>query len=1266
MTEAGSSRQTQVRQSTVASPRVDRAHCQLDAAGRIVIWSPDAEFISGTSRIDAQGKELASFLSEPSAATIRLFLGRSGVHEPLLTFPGFWGDRWLDLSVTAFLGADGTLIGYVVWMQTMADHQVRCVPAECLDESASNDSLQTKSRSDSEEISDRYHVLWNCAADAIFLHAPNGEILDVNHHACVSLGYSRDELIGQMPMIYSARLTENRLEDLRQGLSAGRAFCYETVHRRKSGEEFPVEVKVTRVDYLGQEYTVSSVRDRTETYRERRALLKSEEQLRLALETIKLGTWRYRFGEECGELDRRCQEIMGCNDFLVPKELLVQRIHPDDRAAVRQVIASAFERSDGGSSVGIEHRLLMPDGSIRWISVRALLHCEGDGPNRRPVGLVGTTLDITKPKFAALSLRGQNEIFEAIAIGRPLNRVLEEIVTLIEAQIPDSVCSILLATADEQHLEFSTGNRIPEGLKELCGFLPIGPMVGACGAAAFHRHSIVISDTLDDVRFAAYRHVGTEYGLRSCWSVPIFGSSSEADSSRQQLLGTFAVYRRIPGIPDRTAQLALATGSRLASVAISNHRAIQDSRQADERYSMISQITRSVTFGVTISASGQWNFDWSRPSFGLLSGYSREEVNHVGWRSLVYPEDQGKIDVLIRQVLAGNVGRSEFRYRTKDNQLLYVQAHAKLIRRDARSGSYVIIGGLLDMSEQKAVEQALRRSEERFQLALAGANDGLWDWNLATDEVFYSPRWQMMLGYGPDELKGNVETWKSLLHPEDRDRVMKQVSDFMQQRQSKFEIEYRLRHKDGSYRTILSRGQFACEDQKRPVRLVGTHQDLTDRKQAEVALRRSESFLRQAQQLARLGRWEFDLAQRRFVLCEQTVRHFVLSSPELALSDLRRLIHPADRATVREKLASFRPDDRLEMEFRIQIHDAVRWISVKAAGFIEAESSKHRIWGILQDISDRKQLEDQFRQAQRLEAFGQLAGGVAHDFNNLLTVINGSADMTLEGLCPNDPIYSGVMEIRDAGERAATLTRQLLVLSRQQFTEPAIIDVNQAVSRTESMLRRIIGAHIQLETFLQEPLPPIRIGQGHLDQVLLNLAINARDAMETGGVLRIETRLIKPHEVPTDLQKDCTSSCIRVTVSDTGCGMTDEVRTRIFEPFFSTKGIGKGTGLGLATVYGIVKQSHGAIHVDSHVDCGTSFDLYFPALVTNMKPTLEVVPEKPKQRGHETILLVEDEELVRQLTMRVLSSYGYHVLEAESGENAICWRPAGQSPFTCC
>ncbi len=169
--------------------------------------------------------------------------------------------------------------------------------------------------------------------------------------------------------------------------------------------------------------------------------------------------------------------------------------------------------------------------------------------------------------------------------------------------------------------------------------------------------------------------------------------------------------------------------------------------------------------------------------------------------------------------------------------------------------------------------------------------------------------------------------------------------------------------------------------------------------------------------------------------------------------------------------------------------------------------------------------------------------------------------------------------------------------------------------------------------------------------------------METGGVLRIETRLIKPHEVPTDLQKDCTSSCIRVTVSDTGCGMTDEVRTRIFEPFFSTKGIGKGTGLGLATVYGIVKQSHGAIHVDSHVDCGTSFDLYFPALVTNMKPTLEVVPEKPKQRGHETILLVEDEELVRQLTMRVLSSYGYHVLEAESGENAILLATSRTEPI---
>lgn len=310
--------------------------------------------------------------------------------------------------------------------------------------------------------------------------------------------------------------------------------------------------------------------------------------------------------------------------------------------------------------------------------------------------------------------------------------------------------------------------------------------------------------------------------------------------------------------------------------------------------------------------------------------------------------------------------------------------------------------------------------------------------------------------------------------------------------------------------------------------------------------------------------------------------------------------------------------------------------------------------GILRDISPRKQLEAQLRQSQKMEAFGQLAGGVAHDFNNLLTIISGYSELVLKNLRADDPSRGFISEVHRAGERAASLTRQLLAFSRQQVLEPKVLDLNAVVADTEKMLRRLIGEDIHLHTVLAPRLDRVNVDPGQIEQVVLNLAVNARDAMPEGGKLTIETANTEVDEIYAQTNKDLKPGrYVMLTVSDTGCGMSDEVKARIFEPFFTTKGPGKGTGLGLATVFGVIKQSGGHIKVYSEPGHGTSFKIYLPVVNEKIPSSRSLHGTRITPTGDETILLVEDEDAVRLLSRRALEGLGYTILEASNGREAL-------------
>ncbi len=309
---------------------------------------------------------------------------------------------------------------------------------------------------------------------------------------------------------------------------------------------------------------------------------------------------------------------------------------------------------------------------------------------------------------------------------------------------------------------------------------------------------------------------------------------------------------------------------------------------------------------------------------------------------------------------------------------------------------------------------------------------------------------------------------------------------------------------------------------------------------------------------------------------------------------------------------------------------------------------------LLADITERIRLEEQFRQAQKMEAVGRLAGGVAHDFNNILTVIGGFCDVALDGIAPQDPIVSDLVEIKKAADRAASLTRQLLAFSRRQILSPKVLDLNSLIRDMEKMLGRILGEDVDLRLALAERLGPIEADPGQIEQVLLNLAVNARDAMPKGGQLVIETTDTTLGAAYLGLHLDAKEgNYVLLAVSDTGIGMDAQTQSHLFEPFFTTKAEGKGTGLGLATIYGIVKQSHGNIAVYSEPGQGTAFKIYFPRFDKSFASKKSETVKPVVVGGSETVLLAEDEETLRGLAERVLAKNGYHVLSARDGAEAI-------------
>ena len=558
-----------------------------------------------------------------------------------------------------------------------------------------------------------------------------------------------------------------------------------------------------------------------------------------------------------------------------------------------------------------------------------------------------------------------------------------------------------------------------------------------------------------------------------------------------------------------------------------------------------------------------------------------------------------------------------------------------------------------NITERKQSEQALRESELRLQVATQASNIGPWDWNLETNEVYFSPEWKRQIGYADDEIAGEFHEWESRLHPADHDGILAAAQASVADPSIDYNVEFRLRHKDGSYRWIQTGGTVMTDAAGQPTRMLGCHVDITEQKEALIEREQLTRTMRLILESTGEGVYGLDLSGRCTFINRAAAAMFGWSADELIGKDMHALTHhtradlspyPADECPITDTRMGGGPH-RMDGEVFWRRDQTSFPVGYSSYPIVEHGDIRGAVVTFA-DVTEKIELEAQFRQAQKLEAIGQLTGGVAHDFNNMLTAILGFAQFLEESLEADDPRRTDVTEIRHAGERAAHLTQQLLAFSRRQVLRPQVVDLNALVSELAQMLHRLIGEDVTLDTRLVEGLGKTRVDPGQIQQVIMNLVMNARDAMPEGGVLTIETaNAVLDDEAVRAYPGAAAGSYIVLRVADTGGGMDEATQKRIFEPFFTTKPLGKGTGLGLSTVYGIVRQSSGFLHVESTVGRGTVFEVYIPRAGDQAADPIGRTADAP-EKGTETILLVEDEEAVRSLARRMLEKQGYSVIEA--------------------
>jgi two-component system, cell cycle sensor histidine kinase and response regulator CckA len=659
-------------------------------------------------------------------------------------------------------------------------------------------------------------------------------------------------------------------------------------------------------------------------------------------------------------------------------------------------------------------------------------------------------------------------------------------------------------------------------------------------------------------------------------------------------------------------------------------------RESEAKYRMLME---QASDGICIT-DGRTFLDVNTRGCEML-GYERGELIGLGINELNDPADLGNGPLRLEEIRAGKTLVSERVLRRKDGSLLQVEVSSKALE-DGRIQAIV-----RDITERKRAEETLRNTWRQYEDLLNSVEGIVWEADARTLRfTFVSRQAEAVLGYPVEQWLADETFWLDHLFHEDRAWAVAACATATRDGHS-HSLEYRMVAADG--RVVWLRDMVSVTMSNGvPDKLRGIMVDITEWKKAEEALRATERCYRDLVENAKDIIYTHDLEGRYLSINKAGQEITGYMREEVAGKTIAEVVAPEyvekAREMVRKKLAGAGPT---VYDLEVIAKDGRRVAVEVSTMLLYRDGQPVAVQGIARDVTERRQLEEHLRQAQKMEAVGRLAGGIAHDFNNLLTVIGGYTTLMLRKLGPDDPMREKAEGVKEAADRAADLTRQLLAFSRKQILQPRIIDLNSLIRGTGKMLRALISEDYDIVTVLKPGLGHISADPGQVEQILMNLLVNARDAMPDGGRIVIETAAVELGGEYAGTHIAATPGpYVMLAVTDSGTGMDAETLRHIFEPFFTTKDVSKGTGLGLSTVYGIVKQSGGSIWVYSEPGEGTTFKIYLPRVDAEAEAVGQHGSDAECAPGSETILLVEDDPAVGAFARDVLEDCGYRVLAA--------------------
>jgi len=783
---------------------------------------------------------------------------------------------------------------------------------------------------------------------------------------------------------------------------------------------------------------------------------------------------------------------------------------------------------------------------------------------------------------------------------------------------------------------------------------------GPSGTAFRNGTPYICNDFLNDPRTLPWREAAHASDWRASAAVPILRDGLP--------VGLLSVYARELGFfgPDQVEllqQVAIDVAYGLERLAHEEQR-----RQAEESLSASEQRLKlamdAARLGVfdrdLVTRKIVWTGHTER-IFGFAPGSF--DGNYASFEGRVHPDDLPKLKIAIDAARESHSSFShEYRIVWPDGSEHWLLSQGEFCYGDSGQ-PYGMYGTVMDITDRKRTEAALRTSEDRLRQAVRTAQFGIFDHDHITGTIYWSPEQRAIHGWSQDE-RVTLQVYFERVHPDDREKIAAAVKRAHDPAgNGLFDVEHRLLFPDGSIRWTATRSQTFFQGSgaaRRAVRTVGAVRDITEQKRAEEEQQKLATLVAMSREFIGIA-----TPEGRVVYLNHAAMTMVglESLEEACQKTVFDFFAESDRAGMRDGIhAAVRSLGYWSGETRLQHFTTGKLIDVDMIAFqiYDDHGAPLYVATEIRDITEKKRaaaekarLQEQLVQAQKMESIGRLAGGVAHDFNNLLTVINGYSQLALDKLHTADPLRATLAKILQAGGSAAGLTRQLLAFSRKQVMKPCVLDLNRVVQEVRPMLERLVGEDVEVRVALSAESGTVYADPHQMEQVIMNLAVNARDAMPGGGRLLIETAGVELDRNYAHLHPAVNPGrYVMLAVSDSGTGMDEATQQWIFEPFFSTKPTGQGTGLGLSMVQGIVEQSGGHINVDSEPGQGTVFKIYLPARIA-AATEVEKPSTVPVPGGKETVLVVEDLTEVRDYAVAALKNYGYHVIPAESAAEAL-------------